>query len=196
MRSSITLGAVLLGTALLASAQSRPQKLWLLEDTAKKQWCAYTDQKRWESERDATDWITAGTVDFTDGKVTRVFLTVPSDSGDWVVSDQYAINDTGLMETLTRYTDQFKGGFFERSIYFLEDKQAVLVSREFLTPDDVVLPADPDSKQTETGHSFRGHLLPDLKVWLHLIDFPFSAFLEKDHKEVWETGRTCTASEQ
>jgi hypothetical protein len=192
MRSSIRLGAVLLGTALLAFAQSRPSKLWLLEDTAKKQWCAYTDQTRWESERDATDWNTAGAVDFADGKITRVFLTVPSEAGDWVVSDQYAINESGLMETLTRYTDQFKGGFFEKSVYFLEDTQAVLVSREFLTADNVVLAPDPASRQSETGHSYHGLILPDLKVWLHLIDFPFSDFLDKDHKEVWQTGRACT----
>lgn len=195
MRFSFKLGAVLLGTALLASAQSRPPKLWLLEDTAKKQWCAYTDQKRWESERDSLEWATVGAVDFSDGNVIRVFITTPAESGDWVVADSYLVNDTGRLETLTRYTDQFSGGFFEKSVYFLEDTQAVLVSREFRTPEDEQLPSDPEDRKSTEGHYWHGHYLPDLKVWLHLIDFPFSAFLEKDHKEVWETERTCTASE-
>jgi hypothetical protein len=174
-------------------AQARPEKLWLLEDTKKQQWCAYTDPARFESEREATEWRTAGTVDYTDGKVSRVFLTVPEDKGEWVVSDTYAVNPTGVIESLVRYTDQFKGGFFEKSAYWIEDTQAVLLSREFMTPDDTVLPVDPAATQNEAGHTFHGHLLPDLKVWLHLIDFPFSAFLDKGHTEVWETGRSCIA---
>lgn len=196
MRSSFKLGAALVAALFSATAwaQARPEKLWLLEDTKKQQWCAYTDQQRWEAEREATDWRTAGTIDFTDGKVSRIFLTVPEDKGEWVVSDTYAVNPMGVIESLVRYTDQFKGGFFEKSAYWIEDTQAVLLSREFLTPDDTVLPADPAAKQDEASHTYHGHLLPDLKVWLHLVDFPFSAFLEKTHTEVWTTGRTCTAS--
>ena len=79
MRSSFKVGAALVAALFSATAwaQARPEKLWLLEDTKKQQWCAYTDQQRWEAEREATDWRTAGTIDFTDGKVSRIFLTVP-----------------------------------------------------------------------------------------------------------------------
>ena len=89
-----------------------------------------------------------------------------------------------------------RGGFYEKSVYFIEDTQAVLVSRGYKTPDEADLPADPEAKQNETSHTYRGHVLPDLKVWLHLVDFPFSAMLQKDHTEVWRTGRTCWGSEK
>ena len=193
MRSRFQLGAVLIGAALFASAQARPEKVFLLQDADKKEWCAYTDQKRWESERDARNWVTVGAVDFDKGKVIRVFLTVPSERGDWVVSDEYLVNETGAMETVTRFTDDTKGGFYEKSVYFIEDTQAVLMSRDYKTNQDEALPKDPDATQGETSHTYRGHVLPDLRVWLHLADFPFGHFLEKDHTELWASGRTCAS---
>ncbi|MFM2125684.1 MAG: hypothetical protein RL328_2135 [Acidobacteriota bacterium] len=196
MRSSLQLGAALLWAALGVYAQDRPDKVFLLEDADKHEWCAYTDHQRWETEREARNWVSVGAVDFDKGNVIRVFLTVPADSGEWVVSDEYAVNDSSVIETVTRYVDHTKGGFFEKSVYFVEETQAVLISRDYKTPDETDLPKDPDAKQSETSHTYRGHVLPDLKVWLHLMDFPFSEFLQKDHTEVWRTGRTCSASER
>ncbi len=64
------------------------KKLFLLEDAANHQWCAYRDQSAWKIDVNSTTALNVSSIEFVGEKASVVNLTHEDETWDWILYDQ------------------------------------------------------------------------------------------------------------
>lgn len=173
-------GIVLAFQPGLASGQATAVNIWLLKDTGNNQWCAYPNEATWNTAVQGIGAMTVGELHYSGKRLQQIDVTDSDETGDWIVYDNYFLDDRGQIVKLSRTANVQPG---DRSVV-----QTYVI-------------ADGKAKKTETTQTqlSTGKLLKSPKsVWLPKIpisietkSFPFFGLLNRPG--LMTSNKTCIA---
>jgi len=165
-----------------AAGQTILKRLFLLQDSGHQQWCAYRTESDWAAEVKSLSSPVVGSLEYADGRVSKISLTEEDDTGDWIVYDEYALNKNGGIEAARRTFNIIADDRSIEVTYAIKDGKAreeAKTSRRLSTKE--ILPSQKD-------------WLPGVPVVTRVQDFPFFPILADKHPEAWLNGRTCSSN--
>ena len=167
MSGSVTLvGVLLFFPADRLPGQAKTAKVFLLEDAATKQWCAYNKEATWNTGVQDAGAMTVGTLTYSNHHLSQIDVTETDESGDWTVYDHYFLDDRGQIMKLSRMINVLPG---DRSVL-----------QTFSIGDGKAKKTATTEKQLSTGKlltSPQSVWLPELPIKTGTKQFPFSGLL-------------------
>lgn len=169
-----TLSRVILATVLLVlfsgylSGKGKAGKVFLLEDRRSNEWCGYKDEAAWNAAVQEAGAMTVGTLTYSGGRLSKIDVTETDETGDWLVYDQYFLNDRGRIVRLSRMINVLPGN---RSVV-----------QTFSIRDGKVTRTGTTVKDLSTGRpltSSKPVWLPDLPIRTERRAFPFWSLLRR-----------------
>jgi hypothetical protein len=182
------LGVILLGCMLPASngfAQAaNGKKLYLLQDAADRQWCAFGRESAWKSEVQSRSALLVATVEYAGSRISTVSVTDEDETGDWIVYDTYSLDGGGALRTLSRTINVLPGDRSQKEVFLMRNGRA---SRQSVT-----------SLSLSTGKVATSAVdwLPSVPVITSVQAFPFSSLIGSKRFEAWSKGSVCAAANQ
>lgn len=128
-------------------------------------WCSYLDESEQQAEVARANALDVAVVHFTAHGMDRIAVTEETESGDWIVYDQYSIGADGQPVALLREVRIAEGGRVRQS-FRIKAGRAVLVRHIEVNP--------------RTGKETKGPLkkwLPDIPVATTLSSLDFQPLL-------------------
>lgn len=156
------------------------RRLFFLQDVQHKQWCAYESEPVWTSEVKRLGADSVATVDYADDRVSNIALSQQDETGDWMVSDHYAVNHKGELRKLKRIINILPGDRSEEELYMIADGKAKKQTHI--------------SRKLSTGKTLRAPeevWLPQVPIVTRLQDFPFAALARDTRPDLWPESRKC-----
>jgi hypothetical protein len=179
--------APMLATALLALAvqaqvapvQTTHNKVFLLGDDGRKEWCAYASDSLWKERVASTGAATVATMTFSNARLTSVEVTTEDEAGDWMVFDHYTLSAAGDLENLRRRYNILPGDRSVSETYLFADGKAKLQNRE--------------TTSLTTGEKLTAgeKWLPEVRFATRLKDFPFAPLTMLKYSDVLSKGKIC-----
>lgn len=163
-----------------AIGQTVLKQLFLLQDSVHQQWYAYRTETAWASEVKSLTSPVVASIEYTDGRVSKVSLTEEDEAADWIVYDAYVLNKKGAVDTLSRTLNILADDRRVEVTYAIKDgiaKEQAKTSRRLSTKEILLSQKD---------------WLPDIPVVTRVQDFPFFPILGDKHPETWPRGRKCS----
>jgi len=161
-----------------ALAQSKTQKVFLLEDVGSDQWCAYDSESTWDATVQRLQAMTVGTLTYADDHLSRIDVTETDESGDWMVYDHYFLDGRGRLVKLLRLINVLPGDRSVEQTYVISAGKAIKTKRT--------------DKELSTGKpmvSPESVWLPNLPIKTKTTMFPFSALLARP--DFREAAKVC-----
>jgi len=167
--------ALAAGACLCAGGETPEQgqpTIYLLHDADKGVWCGYHDEQAWRTAIKETGAIETASVDFVRNipKVVKVTAGNKPRASDWVVFDRYYLNDAGLVMGLQRTTNLFADDVSRKEILEARNGGRLALQHVKLFSFQT---GDPLSRTNAT--------FPVLPVTTRMVNFPFSALIERSH---------------
>jgi len=159
-------GVLLFFQPVNTSGQAKTAKVFLLEDTGNKQWCAYNKEATWNTAVQDAGAMTVGTLSYSNHHLLRIDVTESGESGDWTVYDHYFLDHRGEVVKLSRMINVLPG---DRSVL-----------QTFSIGDGKAKKTATTEKQLSTGKVLTSPepiWLPDLPIRTGAKLFPFSSLL-------------------
>lgn len=165
------------------ATSAEKKQLFLLEEPIQMQWCAYNNESAWKSDVNRLGAIVVATLGYADDtlRVSKIDVTEADQAGDWIVYDNYALDENEHLRKLKRTINVSPGDRSEEEVYTIKDSRATKqasISRELSTGKT----AGPEKVW-----------LPEVPIITQLQNFPFASFIGKGHPEVWSTSKVCIA---
>lgn len=181
LRATLYVGVCLIFQSGCVWGQQKASKLFFLEDTENGQWCAFDKEPAWNKSVQATEAMTVGALTYVNGHLSRIDVTEAGESGDWIVYDNYFIDEKGLVTRLSRL------------INTLPDDRSV--SQEFLIHKGTPIKTKVSERELGSGKLLTPSepaWLPDIPIRTELQQFPFSGLVARPDMDA--NGRACIAS--
>jgi hypothetical protein len=149
-------------------AQAKTSRLFLLEDTQKKQWCSFNDEARWTALVQSLSAENVATLTYSNDSLIEIHVTQTDQTGDWTVFDSYSIDSHANLAKLSRLINVLPGDWSVRQTFSIEGGKATKTASTV--------------KRLSTGEivsSPKIDWLPDLSIITKLNLFPFSGLLHR-----------------
>jgi len=163
-------------TAQCASASqtgTAKKVIYLLRNDETKEWCGFATESPWRAAIALTNPDITGGVEFKNDRIASVQLSTTDFTADWSVYDNYAVNNDGTLQRLTR------------DISFQNEK----VREEWgFVGGKAVRRKPPVSQPAET--QFRMPVITSLEA------FPFWFLVKNHQREIFTKGKVCTPAKQ
>jgi hypothetical protein len=160
------------------STQRKASKIFFLEDTGTNQWCAYNREATWKAAVRNAEAMTVGTLIYSDGHLSQIYLTETDQSGDWMVYDHYFLDDHGRIVKLSRMINVLPG---DRSVL-----------QTFSIRDGKATKSVTKAKELSTGETLTSPepvWLPEVPIETSMGMFAFSGLLRRPGLRI--TNKTC-----
>ena len=172
--SAIRLAVSALAFCILGMGQNSARlisssRVYFLRDDTLHQWCAYTNEKRWITSYQSGPAYVHGELEYSDGRISRIYIREESDTGDWVLDEEYDLNRAGELVAMSRVIGRLSEREIKRESYKLYDGKAKLVSSSassLETNEGLPLPRPLDAYER-------------WPIFYRITDFPFAALLAK-----------------
>jgi hypothetical protein len=173
MRSMKIVGAIALVTLWVMEptflfAQAKTSRLFLLEDTQKKQWCSFNDEASWKARVQSLSSENVAVLTYGNDSLSKIDMTQTDQTGDWTVFDSYSIDSRAKLATLSRLINVLPGDWSVRQTFSIKEGKATKTAATV--------------KQLSTGEivsSPKVDWLPDLPIITDLNLFPFAGLLNR-----------------
>lgn len=159
----------------------KTSRVFLLEDTQKKQWCSFNDEAGWKARVQSLRSENVAVLTYSNDALTKIDLTQTDHTGDWTVYDHYSIDGQGDLAKLSRLINVLPGDW---SVL-----QTFSIKRGEVTKTASIV------KQLRTGEivsSPKIDWLPDLPIITNSSMFPFSDLLNR--RGLRESNECCVFS--
>lgn len=179
LNAAAVIGVLLFFCSDHGSGQAKTAKVFLLEDTASNQWCAYDEEAAWNTAVRDAGAMTVGTLTYSNDLLLRIDVTETDETGDWIVYDHYFLDDHGRIEKLSRMINVLPGDMSVSQMFSIRNGKAKKIATS--------------EKQLSTGKpltSPKPVWLPDLLIKTRTNVFPFSGLLE--HSDLRTASKICT----
>ena len=168
MRRGLIL-AVLLAVVAASPFLLFSQELFLVKSGSR--WCAFTSEAAWKSgiQQSAADQVAE--VKFSNGKAVTIQVTQQSESGDWIIYDEYTAGRGGLLLHLTRRIN-------------LTGPQISVLTEYDLTH-DAIKTTKTETKGLATGRPTLppgSVYVPKARIYRTVREFPFAQILSRRTK--------------
>lgn len=169
-------GTILFAALLRQTAfpQTTTQKLFLLKDTSRHEWCAYGSESEWTDKVQAVNADVVGMVEFSESKISRVDVTRQDETGDWVVFDHYTVSNDGQIVKLSRTINVLPGDITVDEGYLIEGGKARKQS------DTVRRLSTKEALPKGTTLDW----LPRVPVTVRIEAFPFASLISANHAPI------------
>lgn len=169
LNAAILAGILLLGQPRYTAGHRKPAaKAFLLENTASRQWCAYTKKSTWKAAVHSVGAMTVGALVFSNDNLRQIYLTETDGPGDWTAYDHYFLEGRGTIVKLARIINVLPGDRSVLETYAVRDGTAKTIATTV--------------RRLGAGKplaSPKPVWLPDLPVAAKTRAFPFSGLLTR-----------------
>ena len=147
-----------------ASERRRPTKSFFLEDFTAQKWCGFNSQALWKSKVQSLSARSVATVEYTNTHVSSIEVTEESESGDWIVYDDYSVS-SGKLIRLQRKSNVLPENVSVEQVFRIENGRGVVEKT--------------DTRDLKSGKPIKNHDvdLPAVPIIVDLQKFPFSALM-------------------
>jgi hypothetical protein len=149
-----------------AWGQQKSNKTFFLEAAKSGQWCAFDKEPAWNEAVQMAEAMTVGTLTYSNGHLSGIYVTEAGESGDWIVYDNYSIDEKGRVTKLSR------------RINSLPDNRSV--SQGFSIHEGVPTKTEVTEKELGSGKLLSSPepvWLPDIPIRTDLKQFPFAGLI-------------------
>jgi hypothetical protein len=165
-------------------AQPSGGSLYLLgHDDGK--WCGFRTEQLWNAEKKSmANVLQFGKVDYVNGRVTFVYVTIGDESGDWTTIDKYTLDKDEALTSLER-TIVIPDGLKQEQLWSIRNGHATeeKSTNRNLATNAVVPDGDITVPDTE-------------EVITKMQNFPFWPLMREKRPDVLSKGRVCLDGKQ
>ncbi len=174
--------ASLMGTVQAQAAGGRSTRMiYLLRDESRGTWCGYASEAQFRAEAESLGAAVVGGATYTDGRLSRVEVTVTDETGDWEVYDDYLIPLKKRSWRLSRTVSIIPEDLREKHLFVMNAGKAV----------------EQQASYTELGTGRptdrRAEWFESPPIFTDRRQFPFWLLISDKRQAIWADGRVCTA---
>jgi hypothetical protein len=154
---------------------------FFLRDDVLRQWCGYSSQQTWATRVKSVHPEMMGSVEFSNTRLSRIFLRQTDSTGDWVLDDRYDLDRKGEFARLLRVIGYLSENELKQESYGIGGGRATRKSSSasnLTTHDSLPLPRALDDYET-------------WPVYTRIRDFPFAPLLKGLTNSGLRDGELC-----